>query len=83
MHTFFHQSMPHIFLAAAWKIKMLPLSFVEFLDFHGFKIEETANVFGGNRKIIKDQNGIIYEPAEAFDAYLLFGGMPGIADIGP
>ena len=64
------------------EIKMLPLSFVEFLDFHGFKIEETANVFGGNRKIIKDQNGIIYEPAEAFDAYLLFGGMPGIADIG-
>ena len=54
------------------EIKMLPLSFVEFLDFHGFKIEETANVFGGNRKIIKDQNGIIYEPAEAFDAYLLF-----------
>ena len=64
------------------EIKMLPLSFVEFLDFHGFKIEETANVFGGNRKIIKDQNGIIYEPAEAFDAYLLFGGMPSIADIG-
>ena len=64
------------------EIKMLPLSFAEFLNFHGFKIEETANVFGGNRKIIKDQNGIIYEPAEAFDAYLLFGGMPGIADIG-
>ena len=61
---------------------MLPLSFAEFLNFHGFKIEETASVFGGNRKIIKDQNGIIYEPAEAFDAYLLFGGMPGIADIG-
>ena len=64
------------------EIKMLPLSFAEFLNFHGFKIEETASVFGGNRKIIKDQNGIIYEPAEAFDAYLLFGGMPGIADIG-
>ena len=64
------------------EIKMLPLSFAEFLNFHGFKIEETASVFGGNRKIIKDQSGIIYEPAEAFDAYLLFGGMPGIADIG-
>lgn len=64
------------------EIKMLPLSFAEFLNFHGFKIEETASVFGGNRKIIKDQNGIIYEPAEAFDAYLLFGGMPGITDIG-
>lgn len=64
------------------EIKMLPLSFAEFLDFHGFKIEEAASAFGGKRKIIKDQNSIIYEPAEAFNAYLLFGGMPGIADIG-
>ena len=64
------------------EIKMLPLSFAEFLDFHGFKIEEAASAFGGKRKIIKDQNGIIYEPAEAFNAYLLFGGMPSIADIG-
>lgn len=64
------------------EIKMLPLSFAEFLDFHGFKIEEAASAFGGKRKTIKDQNGIIYEPAEAFNAYLLFGGMPGIADIG-
>ena len=64
------------------EIKMLPLSFAEFLDFHGFKIEEAASAFGGKRKTIKDQNGIIYEPSEAFNAYLLFGGMPGIADIG-
>lgn len=64
------------------EIKMLPLSFAEFLDFHGFKIEEAASAFGGKRKIIKDQNSIIYEPVEAFNAYLLFGGMPGIADIG-
>ena len=64
------------------EIKMLPLSFVEFLDFHGFKIEEVTSAFGGKRKIIKDRNGISYEPSEAFNAYLLFGGMPGIADIG-
>ena len=64
------------------EIKMLPLSFTEFLDFHGFKIEETSSSFGGSRKIIRDQNGVVYEPAEAFNAYLLFGGMPGIADIG-
>lgn len=64
------------------EIKMLPLSFVEFLDFHGFKIEEVTSAFGGKRKIIKDRNGISYEPAEVFNAYLFFGGMPGIADIG-
>lgn len=64
------------------EIKMLPLSFAEFLDFHGFKIEVATGVLGDRRKIIKDQNGIIYQPLEAFNIYLLFGGMPGIADIG-
>lgn len=37
------------------EIKMLPLSFAEFLDFHGFKIEEATGAFGGKRKIIKDK----------------------------
>lgn len=64
------------------EIKMLPLSFAEFLDFHGFKIEVVTGVLGDRRKIIKDKNGIIYQPLEAFNIYLLFGGMPGIADIG-
>ena len=64
------------------EIKMLPLSFAEFLDFHGFKIEAATGVLGDIRKIIKDKNGIIYQPLEVLNIYLLFGGMPGIADIG-
>ena len=64
------------------EIKMLPLSFREFLDFHGFTVQNTPSAFGGTRRVILDQTGERYEPKEAFDAYLRFGGMPGIADVG-
>lgn len=64
------------------EIKMLPLSFREFLVFHGFTVQNTPSAFGGTRRVILDQDGERYEPKEAFDAYLRFGGMPGIADVG-
>ena len=64
------------------EIKMLPLSFREFLDFHGFTIQETQSALGGLRKQILDKNGEHYELREAFDSYMRFGGMPGIADVG-
>ena len=64
------------------EIKMLPLSFREFLDFHGFTVQNTPSAFGRTRRVILDQTGERYEPKEAFDAYLRFGGMPGIADVG-
>ena len=64
------------------EIKMLPLSFREFLYFHGFQVRETASALGGTKKHAVDQNGERYELREVFDAYLRFGGMPGIADVG-
>ena len=64
------------------EIKMLPLSFREFIDFHGFQLRETPDAFGGLRRLVYDQNGEHYEVREAFDAYMRFGGMPGIADVG-
>ncbi len=64
------------------EIKMLPLSFREFLDFHGFEIRETQSALGGFRKQVFDRGGERYELREVFDAYMRFGGMPGIADIG-
>lgn len=64
------------------EIKMLPLSFREFLDFYDFKVRETQSAFGGLRKQIVDKNGGQYALREVFDAYLRFGGMPGIADVG-
>lgn len=64
------------------EIKMLSLSFREFLDFHDFEIRETLSALGGTRKQVFDKNGERYELREVFDAYMRFGGMPGIADIG-
>ena len=64
------------------EIKMLPLSFREFLDFHNFEVRETSNALGGTRRQVFDQSGERYDLREAFDAYMRFGGMPGIADIG-
>lgn len=64
------------------EIKMLPLSFREFLDFYNFEIRETASALGGVRQQVFDQNGERYDLREVFDAYMRFGGMPGIADVG-
>lgn len=64
------------------EIKMLPLSFKEFLYFHSFEIKETKSALGGDRKQAFDKNGERYELKDVFDAYMRFGGMPGIADIG-
>lgn len=64
------------------EIKMLPLSFKEFLDFHGYTVQESKSPAGGMRKRIYDADGESYEPSELLDAYMRFGGMPGIADVG-
>ena len=61
---------------------MLPLSFREFLDFHNFEVRETSNALGGTRRQVFDKAGERYDLREVFDAYMRFGGMPGIADIG-
>lgn len=64
------------------EIRVLPLSFSEFLYFHNFEVRETKSALGGMRKQAFDKNGECYELRDVFDAYIRFGGMPGIADIG-
>lgn len=64
------------------EIKMLPLSFLEFLYFHDFEIRETKSALGGTRTQVFDKSGDRYELREVFDAYMRFGGMPGITDVG-
>ena len=64
------------------EIKMLPLSFSEFLYFHDFEVREVKSALGGLRKQVFDKNGGHYELREVFEAFMRFGGMPGIADIG-
>lgn len=64
------------------EIKVLPLSFREFLDFHGYTLTERKSPAGGVKKRVKDADGEIYDAKELFDAYARFGGMPMLADIG-
>lgn len=64
------------------EIKVLPLSFREFVDFHGYRITERKLPAGGMKKIMTGPDGESYDPRELFDAYVRFGGMPMLADIG-
>lgn len=64
------------------EIKMLPLSFKEFLYFHDFEVKEMQNMLGGSRKQVFDKNEEKYELKEVFEAYTKFGGMPIISDVG-
>lgn len=64
------------------EIKMLPLSFREFIDFHGYSVIERKRPAGKMSKEIVDKDNEMYTADELFEAYLKFGGMPGIADVG-
>lgn len=64
------------------EIKMLPLSFSEFVSFHDFEINEVKSALGGTRKYALSSDGERYELSDLFDAYMRYGGMPGIADVG-
>ena len=64
------------------EIKMLPLSFSEFLDFHGYTVRKTTSPSGYTRMRVIDTANESYEPSELLEVYLKFGGMPGLADVG-
>ena len=64
------------------EIKVLPLSFREFLDFHGYRVEEYQSLAGKTKRRIKDASGEMFDPKELYEAYAKFGGMPMLADVG-
>lgn len=64
------------------EIKMLPLSFKEFIHFNNLELKLVKSAFGGEKKVVVDESGTQYSLNEVFEAYLRFGGMPGIADVG-
>ncbi len=64
------------------EIKMFPLSFTEFLYFQDLEIKAVQSILGGGKQLILDKDGNQYGIKEAFESYLRFGGMPGIADVG-
>ena len=64
------------------EIKMYPLSFREFLDFYGYVVEEYKTPLGELRKRVTDKDTQLVEMNDLFEAYMRYGGMPGIIDIG-
>ena len=64
------------------EIKVLPLSFREFLDFHGYTVMERKSLIGQLKKRITDADGEVCDPKELYEAYAKFGGMPMLADVG-
>ncbi len=64
------------------EIKMYPLSFREFLDFHGYTVKAHQTPTGKFQKRAYDTDGEQADLAELFEAYMHYGGMPGIADVG-
>ena len=61
---------------------MYPLSFKEFIDFHGYKLKEYKTPIGEKKKRAINEKDEIVEVRDLFDAYMRYGGMPGIADVG-
>lgn len=64
------------------EIKMYPLSFKEFIEFHGYKLREYKTPIGEKKNKAENDKGEIVEKRDLFDAYMLYGGMPGIAEVG-
>ena len=64
------------------EIKMLPLSFVEFIDFNDLTLKTEVGVLGDKRTYAEDSSGSKYPLKEVFNSYLQFGGMPGITELG-
>ena len=64
------------------EIKVLPLSFSEFLDFHGYQITDRKTLTGQMKKRIIDAADEICDAKELYEAYAKFGGMPMLADVG-
>ena len=64
------------------EIKMLPLSFREFLGFHGYEVRDYKAPSGERKKRAYDSSGEMVPWEELFEAFVHYGGMPGIADVG-
>ena len=64
------------------EIKMLPLSFKEFLGFHGYEVRNYKTPTGETKRRAYDSNGEIALWEDLFEAFMHYGGMPGIADVG-
>lgn len=63
------------------EIRMLPLSFREFLDFTGYTVEKVQTPLGEANRVFR-LDGVPSDRRELFNAYLKYGGMPAVAGAG-
>ena len=64
------------------ELSMLPLSFTEYIRFHGFTLEEYYAPAGRKRMQIQNTQGNVMPVSDMLDAYLMLGGLPGAVDFG-
>lgn len=64
------------------EIKVLPLSFAEFITFQGYTISERKLPDGSTKKVLYDKEQEQADLRDMFDMYIKYGGMPSIADVG-
>ncbi len=64
------------------EIRMLPLSFKEFIDFQGYTLQDYKTPMGGLKKRAYSKNGEMTEIRDIFEAYVRYGGFPVLKDIG-
>lgn len=64
------------------EIKMLPLSFREFLDFNDYIVKEYKTPSGKIKKRVINEKEEIFEIDDLLETYMMYGGMPGITDVG-
>lgn len=64
------------------EIRMLPLSFSEFIYFHGYEVRDYKTPAGEMKKRAYDASGEMVLWEDLFEAFVHYGGMPGIADVG-
>ena len=64
------------------EIKMLPLSFREFVEFNDFTLNNNKTIAGEDTVEILDKDNKLIDKQQLFDAYMKFGGFPSIREIG-
>ena len=64
------------------EIKLLPLSFKEFLYFHNYTINSSSALQNEECSIFNNTTKETCSLRSVFDLYLRYGGMPGIVDVG-
>ena len=64
------------------EIRMLPLSFKEFVAFQGYTLRDYVTPIGEHKKRAYDATGDFVELLDLFEAYVRYGGFPVLSDIG-